>query len=292
LDPNVAALRSEPREPRDLAIAAASNHILTLDNLSHVAPWLSDCLCRLSTGGAFSTRQLFTDADEVTFDARRAVILNSIEPLAVRGDLADRCLVVELPELPDARRVSEREFWRSYGEAQPRILAGLLDAACAGLAGADAVTLDELPRMADFCTFCVAAEDAGQWPRGAFLQAYRGNRQRASEAVLDGDVIAAAVRQLGRFEGSAGELLERLGHAASVKPRAWPQSPRVLSNMLRRLAPALRRAGVVVRFERFREGRLVVIESRDGAAETAEPCAVADDEPAEAEPSLWPRPSG
>jgi len=50
VDPNAAELRSEPREVRDLMIAATNAWILALDNLSHISPWLSDALCRLATG--------------------------------------------------------------------------------------------------------------------------------------------------------------------------------------------------------------------------------------------------
>src|SRR5262249_31150465 len=42
-------------------IAASNGHVLAFDNLSGVPPWLSDTLCRLTSGGAFSTRRLFTD---------------------------------------------------------------------------------------------------------------------------------------------------------------------------------------------------------------------------------------
>ncbi len=55
VDPNKADLRAEPRDTRDLAIAAANGWIIALDNLSHIEPWLSDALCRLSTGGGFAT---------------------------------------------------------------------------------------------------------------------------------------------------------------------------------------------------------------------------------------------
>ena len=47
IDPNVAPLRSSPREPRDLMIAAANNHILSFDNVSDLPGWLSDAAdCR------------------------------------------------------------------------------------------------------------------------------------------------------------------------------------------------------------------------------------------------------
>jgi len=67
VDPSTAPLRSEPRELRDLMIAASNVWVINLDNLSRIHTWLSDALCRLSTGGGFGTRELFTDRDETLF---------------------------------------------------------------------------------------------------------------------------------------------------------------------------------------------------------------------------------
>ena len=53
VDPNSAPLRAEPRDGRDLMIGANNSWCLAYDNLSHIPPWLSDALCRLSTGGGF-----------------------------------------------------------------------------------------------------------------------------------------------------------------------------------------------------------------------------------------------
>jgi hypothetical protein len=71
LDPNTAPLRALPREDRDLFIAASNGHVLAFDNVSGLPPWISDTLCRLATGGGFAVRQLYTDQDEVLFDASR-----------------------------------------------------------------------------------------------------------------------------------------------------------------------------------------------------------------------------
>ena len=53
IDPSVAPVRSAPRDERDLVIAASNAWVLGYDNLSGVAPWASDALCRLATGGGF-----------------------------------------------------------------------------------------------------------------------------------------------------------------------------------------------------------------------------------------------
>ena len=92
VDPNLAPLRSLPREDRDLFIAANNGHVIVFDNVSGLPDWLSDSLCRLATGGGFATRQLYTDGDEVLFDAMRPIILNGIEDFVSRPDLADRTI--------------------------------------------------------------------------------------------------------------------------------------------------------------------------------------------------------
>jgi len=107
VDPNVSPIRSAPRETRDLAIACIHSHVLAYDNLSGVPIWLSDALCRVATGGGFSTRSLYTDDEEVIFDAVRPIIVNGIDDIATRPDLADRCLLITCrgsPRSNDARK--------------------------------------------------------------------------------------------------------------------------------------------------------------------------------------------
>ncbi len=133
VDPAVAGLRAEPKDERDLAIAASNSQVVGYDNLSAIPRWLSDALCRLATGGGFATRELYSDTDEALFDFQRPVILTGIEELAVRGDLADRSLLVDLAALDDGARRDEASFWADYQAAQPRLLGALLDAASTAL---------------------------------------------------------------------------------------------------------------------------------------------------------------
>src|SRR5262249_35725365 len=111
LDPNTAPLRALPREDRDLFIAATNAHVLAFDNVSGLPAWLSDTLCRLATGAGFAVRQLYTDGDEVLFDAARPVMLNGIEDIVTRPDLADRAVFLTLEPIPEDRRRPEQELW-------------------------------------------------------------------------------------------------------------------------------------------------------------------------------------
>jgi hypothetical protein len=124
VDPNVAPVRALPREERDLFIAANNGHVLAFDNLSALPPWLSDALCRLASGGSFAVRQLYTDQDEVLFDAVRPIVLNGIEDVVSRPDLADRALFLTLPYLSEARRRPEQMLWREFDRVRPHLLGG------------------------------------------------------------------------------------------------------------------------------------------------------------------------
>ncbi|MGB8323165.1 MAG: hypothetical protein WCE52_09405, partial [Candidatus Acidiferrum sp.] len=127
VDPYKAPIRSAPHEEEDLLIAANNSHIVCFDNMSHIEPWLSDALCRMATGGGMSKRELYTDMEEVIIECVRPVILNGIEDLASRGDLADRSIVLYLPAITAEARQQERDLWSAFQVARPRILGSLLD---------------------------------------------------------------------------------------------------------------------------------------------------------------------
>jgi len=269
LDPNTAPLRALPREDRDLFIAASNGHVLAFDNVSGLPAWISDTLCRLATGGGFTVRQLYTDQDEVLFDATRPAILNGIEDIVTRPDLADRALFLTLEPIPEERRRPEAELWAAFEIERPRVLGALLDAVVEGLKRLPETRLEKLPRMADFALWASACETK-LWPVGTFMSAYCGNLDEGVENVIDADPIAAAVRALmttqtewtgtttqTEWTGTASKLLGALGEVAGervAKSKTWPDSPRALSGRLRRAATFLRKIGIKIAFKK--EGRV------------------------------------
>src|SRR5262249_45006802 len=122
VDPNIAPLRVPPDTTRDLYVAAINGHVITLDNVTSLTADVSDALCRLSTGGGFSTRSLYTNDDELLFDGYRPAGVTSIAEAAVRPDLLDRTLGVRLEVIPDNERKLEEELWAAFDAARLRTL--------------------------------------------------------------------------------------------------------------------------------------------------------------------------
>jgi hypothetical protein len=252
-DPNQAPLRAEPHEQRDLIIAANNGWMLAFDNMSRVSPWLSDAICRLATGGGYSTRALYTDSDEILFDGQRPVILNGVEELAARGDLLDRAILLALPPIDRKARRTEESIWKEFESARPQLLGALLDALAGALRKLPEVQLPELPRMADFALLAASAAPALGSTAEDFLTAYAGNRSDAHEVALDGSMITELIVNFVdgcvEWTGTMADLLaqiESLVPEGRHRERGWPRNARALSGALRRAAPDLRSIGIIV----------------------------------------------
>jgi hypothetical protein len=268
IDPNEADLRSAPRDERALMVAATNAWVVMFDNLSRIPNALSDALCRLSTGGGFGTRALYTDDSEKIFRATRPVLFNGIEELATRPDLLDRSIVLTLPTISDRARKTDKKLWREYHRVWSRVLGALLDAISTALRNLAHVTLPVTPRMADFASWVVAAEPKLPWKRGTFLRVYEANRRDASRSAIEvssvGPALLRFMHKRPQWTGTMKQLLKGLLSLVDFDTRRrsdWPKSPRGLAGELARIAPALPSAGIrAMRGRRGREGYKLKLE--------------------------------
>lgn len=257
IDPNVAELRRTPRSDDDLMIAATNAWAVAFDNLSGIKQDMSDALCCLATGGSLGKRQLFSNDDETLLVAKRPIIINGINDLLDKTDLASRALQLFLPPIPPSKRRAKRDLDAAYQRAKPRLLGALLDAVSAGMANLPEVQLDDLPRMADVAEWVVAAEPGLGLETGTFTAAYADNREAATEQAIDASPVGPAITAIidaadgpdGCWIGTATELLQQIDRSTGDpqrKVRGWPTTPKALANAMRRLAPALRSAGYAI----------------------------------------------
>jgi hypothetical protein len=271
VDASTVPLRSAPRDEHNLYIDARSGWVIALDNMSSLPMWLSDALCRLATGGGFSTRQLYTDQDQILFEAMRPVILNGIGDVVTRPDLLDRSLIINLPPIPREARKLERVLDAEVEASKSGILAALFNAVSVGLATLQSVKLDGLPRMADFARWSTATEQALGGESGSFMKAYTASQDEAVETALESwPVVETLVvfargfeRDEGAWEGTATELFNILNEKTDddlKRSKDWPKQPNKLTEQLNRLGPSLAEIGVyVVRGASHKRGRKIKV---------------------------------
>lgn len=265
-DPSSVPLRPPPRDERDLLVSALNSRVLALDNLSGASPQLSDALCRVATGGALAGRKLFTDGDEVAYEIQRPVILNGIDDLASRSDLADRCIHLILPAV--GCRLTEAEMAEGFRADAPQIMGAILNGLKLALRDVHTVEIGALPRMADFALWAAAGVPALGFSAEEFIGAYRRNQRDAVLLGLESSAVACAIRTLvernGSWKGTAGALLSEIGRESAAEPGTpgWPRSFKGLQTVLRRLGPSLRRIGIDISHYRQSDNQYIALSCR------------------------------
>lgn len=271
IDPNSSPLRTTPRNERDLSISARNSWILSFDNLSYMKAWLSDALCRLSTGGGFAIRELYTNEDEVLFTAKRPIIINGITDVVILHDLADRAIFISLEPIPDDKRLPEKKLDSRLKKALPGILGGLLNAVSVALSNINTTTLDDLPRMADFALWVQAAEPALPWNSGDFMHVYNKNRENIIRDAVESNIVATTIMTWmdghSEWTGTANGLLNELDDKVNDKTRngkAWPKDARQMGRQLRVISSFMRRVGIEIEFlpRTKKAGRQIQIKNR------------------------------
>jgi hypothetical protein len=248
VDPAYPQVRRSPKDGEAWVSAAMGSRVVALDNVSTVPEWFSDALCRAVTGDGDVRRRLYSDGDFHVIAFRRAVIVNGIDLGAVRDDLAERLLTVQLARISDEHRGRESDLEHRWTIAHPRALGALLDLAVQVLAAREDCLPATLPRMADFA-HTLATVDQVLGTSG--LARYLGQAGELAADSVDSDIVLTAITTRVTvtvpFTGTAAELLAVItDHNLKVQPKGWPTTAKALTGELKRKAPTLRRLGWVV----------------------------------------------
>nr|WP_299245359.1 hypothetical protein [uncultured Halomonas sp.] len=250
IDPNAADLRGVPKSAEDLFVTGGANHIISIENVSHLSSPLQDAMCIVATGGGFAKRKLYSDSDESVITLKRPIILNGIAAAVTQQDLVSRTLTIEMPVIKSAQAKDKLEV--EFGENRASIIGGLLDIAAKALEYLPEMTLSdaERPRLVEFAYLGMAVAKAMGKAPDEFMDQFNVARQEGLERTLEASPVATAIRDWA--ETNPGETCARsakdwLALLNSYKPHgsdSWPRSAKGLGDAMRRAAPALRQLGI------------------------------------------------
>jgi len=255
IDPSSVEVLSIPRDERELIQQLSHHWCAFYDNVGSVRWWVSDALCRAATGGGFTKRELYTDDDDVVYNYRRCIGLNSINIAAQRPDLLDRCLLLGLKHIPKDKRKTEETLWQEFDKVKGEILGGFLDVLSKAIKIYPTIKVDELHRMADFVKWGCAISEALGVDKKKFLAAYDANVELHTEEAARSSPVAEVILKFmaGKLTwgGSPSELYAVVSEKAkemgvSTRQKAWPKAPNALIRHINELVPALTQLGYEV----------------------------------------------
>lgn len=267
VDPSSVPLAQPPRDEEQLLVNAQNNWVVALDNLSGIQPNISDCLCRLSTGGGFIKRKLFTDGDQYSIDVQRPAILNGIDDIATRPDLTERTITLNLKPIQHMKR--EADLWSEFDTKAPEILGAVCDALVYGLAYEEVTSISRAPRMLDASTWIQACEVHPALSEGDFVDSLLANLRETSIITLEShpltQTLMLMLEEQPNIDGTPTEVLDQLSAYADEevrKSKPWPKSSNFMSQTLRRYGKPLREVGINIESDRSSSSRRITIRKR------------------------------
>lgn len=268
IDPSKAKPSTLSRKLDDLVLQLSKNYLTTYDNLDHLRGEQSDLLCQAVTGGCAEKRQLYSDDQVVTTNFQGIVTINGINLVASRGDLLERCVILELQRIEESGRLTEEDIWRNFERDLSGILGGIFSTFSEALKILPTITLPELPRMADFAKIGCAIAIALGYTQEEFMEAYKTNLRIANDNAVSNNPLAEALRifmsDKESWAGTVGDLYRELLTIAACEKietgKRWPRGSNVLMQRIREVEVDLKAFGISVTPEgRSNRGAIVRI---------------------------------
>jgi hypothetical protein len=251
LDPSYQMHTYVQKNEGDAALYIDQNAIPAFDNLTTITKDVENVMCLAATGGAIVKRRLYSSAEMVIYQLKRAMLITALEIPTSASDLLDRAIVVALaPVAPNQRRL-ERDVKRDYARDLPGILGGMCDLLSKMLDLYGKVTPpDCLPRMADHATWaCVAALALGH-SQDDFIKAHKRASLRAQQHALKDDDFATMLvdflNSTGKVDDYVSAVLDALNKFADrrgITRKILPQAPNAFSRRLTKIHKYLEIAG-------------------------------------------------
>lgn len=239
IDPSLMSLMDEtPKTASQAYQLGKHDHVISLDNVLELKPEVQAALLALLKGKITDIRSSKKERSTPTFLAH-PIVLNSSESVVTLSGLADRSVLVPLPELHSItehhiQRLSEKKMFQPAFAS----LVALLDAAHSRWRS---ISPGKCPAgMVDFYRIGIAVAEAIGSTADDFDQQLQDSMKRRFEWELYEYPVAVAIRDMLGAAGEdsldlpMGELLDRLNEHRPdhVEASEWPRSPRHLGAKL------------------------------------------------------------
>ena len=254
IDPSESETPLTPTSEDNLKVLLSNTYLACFDNTASMSAKFSDILCAAITGTKEAKRKLYSDCDQIILNLHNMVIINGIDIVPHRSDLADRSLLFELCDITEKMRRTDADIWSAFEEKKPQIIGAIFDVLVKAMNILPTLTFDGLARMADAYAEMTAIAVALGVSQSEFQRIFAQNKTKLQDAYNESnefvETVVAYMKNHGRVDKPAAELYNDMLKNCSGALKAFPDSPSALSRKLNLEKDALAAAGYDFRRER------------------------------------------
>ena len=271
IDPSELDTLTMPKNLDNMIVNLSKHWFLPFDNVSSISDDISDILCRAITGDGIQKRKLYSDNDDCIYKFQKCIALNGINNVATKPDLLDRAILIELSRIKEENRKELTALENEFEKDLPFILGGIFNVLSKAMNIYENISLDKLPRMADFCRWGYAIGEALGNFGNQFLEEYKNNINSQNIEVLNSDTVADLIIKFmntkvnsAEWEGKVSELYSELlklkdCEYSGFKSFDFPKQPNVLSRRLNGIKSNLETVGISFRTTATAAGTVISI---------------------------------
>lgn len=261
VSPSLADVVLTPNNESELKNALANTYLACFDNTASLKENFSNILCAAITGSKEAKRKLYTNCDQLILSLHNIVILNGIEIVPSKSDLAERSLLMELKRIEKKDRIPESKFWESVEMDMPAIMGAIFDTLARAMKVLPTLQVEGLDRMADAHLEMLAIAVALGVEQSEFQRILDANHEKLQSAyVRSNDFVNAVLAYLasnGNVDMPAEEfrckLRKSCGHI-----EGFPGSASALSRKLNQEKEAIWLAGYKVDSKKKGDTHIVI----------------------------------
>ena len=237
-----------PSTEGDLKTLLGNSYLVCFDNTAALSTKISNILCAAITGSKEAKRKLYTDADQVILNLHNMVVINGIDIVPYKSDLAERSLLFELLPIPKEKRKTDSEFWSDFEADRPLILGAICQVLADAMKLMPSVQTTGLHRMADANKEMLAIALALGISEDDFQEILWGNSKKLQAAYAQNNPFVDCVANFVKLKGSiykpASEVYGEVLASIPGNRNFFPDSPSAFSRRLNEEKDALEQVGI------------------------------------------------
>jgi len=254
VDPTTTSCSLQPSSEDNLKTMLANTYVASFDNTAALSANFSNILCAAITGSKETKRKLYSNSDQIVLSLHNLVIINGIDIVPYKSDLAERSLYFELSPISKEERKTEAVIWEQFRQDRPKILGAIFDTLSKAMQILPTLQVKHLHRMADAHLEMMAIAVALGIQQEDFQRVLDANQKKLQDEYAANNPFVEFVLRYLHLQPNinmAAEKLYRSMEETIVGDRSFfPKSPSWLSRRLNEEKDALFTAGYV--FEKYK----------------------------------------
>ena len=266
IDPSGLDLFSIAYRKEEFIQQLSHNYLCFYDNVKHEPNWLSDEVCRATTGGAASKRKLYSDDDDIPYRYKKILGFAGINVIFTEPDALDRSIKIELDRIRDEENIPDSKIDEELKKQIPGLLGYIFDILSKALEIKDSIggELARLPRMADFAEWGEAIARALGYKPLEFLNTYFENIGEQNIEIIEANPFAEAISKFLEYDKQSWissptifiNSLREYADSNNIDSSKFPKNATALSRRLNKIKSNLREGlGIEIIIDRITSGK-------------------------------------